>query len=574
MEALRTFLRTTVSADKRRYQTGNYDLDLTYITDRIIAMAFPSEGVETIYRNNIFDVAKMLNENHHENYMIYNLSLRNYDYNVFSHRVHTWCGFEDHNAPPLPLLFKICSSIYSWLSASPENVAVLHCLAGKGRTGTVIAAFLIYSGLFTTADQALNYFANKRSNTNWGVTNPSQRRSVQYFAQIFNGGVRPSSKPLILKHIILHNIPVFDNGGCRPFFKIYQISDRKRKAIFSSHNIDVNIPKAYSPKEHSSICFDVFIAVTNDILVSFSHLTPIYRTSPVESMFYFCVNIGMMGDGAVFQLPKMMIDDAFKDDRFPPDFYVEIVFGPFDSTQETLTGKTYQENAERLWDSRPPNTSNGEILWFPSDNIQATIEEARALGATSNSVVKAGYLTKQGHTVKNWKLRWFVLKDKSLSYYKSPRDYTKPAGVINLNEILSIKLGETPKELIQNYVELTPNLTESLSEMKVVNNLLTGEQQVWIACSNGYITIWNPHNNSKLLDFRPHQTTVNCICPVGPYVWSSSIDPKEFIIVHKPHIHEPHVVATLPGHSVPIKSILLVRKFQNTKAISTKPKKK
>jgi len=33
---------------------------------------------------------------------------------------------------------------------------------------------------------------------------------------------------------------------------------------------------------------------------------------------------------------------------------------------------------------------------------------------------KAGWLTKKGHNVKNWKRRWFVLKDTSLIYFKSP----------------------------------------------------------------------------------------------------------------------------------------------------------
>jgi len=32
-----------------------------------------------------------------------------------------------------------------------------------------------------------------------------------------------------------------------------------------------------------------------------------------------------------------------------------------------------------------------------------------------------GWLTKRGHTVRNWKRRWFVLKDPVLAYYKSPR---------------------------------------------------------------------------------------------------------------------------------------------------------
>jgi len=54
--------------------------------------------------------------------------------------------------------------------------------AGKGRTGTVIACYLLYTSTFTAADEALDYFALKRANNeNGGVNVPSQRRSGSYF---------------------------------------------------------------------------------------------------------------------------------------------------------------------------------------------------------------------------------------------------------------------------------------------------------------------------------------------------------------------------------------------------------
>jgi phosphatidylinositol-3,4,5-trisphosphate 3-phosphatase/dual-specificity protein phosphatase PTEN len=41
-------------------------------------------------------------------------------------------------------------------------VVVVHCLAGKGRTGTAICCYLIYSARFQTATDALNYYALQR----------------------------------------------------------------------------------------------------------------------------------------------------------------------------------------------------------------------------------------------------------------------------------------------------------------------------------------------------------------------------------------------------------------------------
>lgn len=44
-------------------------------------------------------------------------------------------------------MFKICTSVESWTDADLRNIAVIHCLTGKGRTAVIVACVLTWIGM-------------------------------------------------------------------------------------------------------------------------------------------------------------------------------------------------------------------------------------------------------------------------------------------------------------------------------------------------------------------------------------------------------------------------------------------
>ncbi|GMH02856.1 hypothetical protein Nepgr_004695 [Nepenthes gracilis] len=217
VKAVQVKARHAVSQNKRRYQEGGFDLDMTYITENIIAMGFPagdmSSGflgyVEGFYRNHMEEVIRFFETRHQGKYKVYNLcSERLYDASLFEGKVASF-PFDDHNCPPIQLITSFCHSAYSWLKEDIENVVVVHCKAGLARTGLMISSLLLYLKFFPTAEESIDYYNQKRCFDGKALVLPSQIRYVKYFERIltyFNGEKQPGRR-CMLRGFRFHRCP-------------------------------------------------------------------------------------------------------------------------------------------------------------------------------------------------------------------------------------------------------------------------------------------------------------------------------------------------------------------------------
>ncbi|KAH0891636.1 hypothetical protein HID58_054065 [Brassica napus] len=158
-----------------------FDLDLTYITENIIAMGFPAGylanecvlNLNQCYRNQMEEVIDFLETRHKGKYKAYNLcSERLYDVSLFEGKV--FSHFDDHNCPPIHLITSFCQSAYSWLKEDIENVVAVHCKAGMARTGLMICSLFLYLKFFPTAEEYMDFYNQKRCVDGNGLVLPSQ----------------------------------------------------------------------------------------------------------------------------------------------------------------------------------------------------------------------------------------------------------------------------------------------------------------------------------------------------------------------------------------------------------------
>ena len=313
-------------------------------------------------------VGHLLQRRHAGHYMVWNLSEVEYNSEILEDQVLTY-SFPGSPSPPLGLWLKLLVAMESWLSADPRNVAVVHCLTGKGRTSLVLAAFLAWmgeAGFTSDLTAALQYIADCKHVPADQLTIPSQRRYATYFQNMLDG-VRPSQPPVVLQRIVFSHAPTFcsriDAGtgnpitGCVPYIQIFKAGEllhtvpatapigettalSATEVPFCSNVASSSTSSAHggssSATTTTTVRFDVNIPIQGDILVRARHLAAKRKR---VSMFRVAFHTGY-APATVMRLTRSQLDGACDDDEqhFPADFFVDLIFAASGGEEQEAGG--------------------------------------------------------------------------------------------------------------------------------------------------------------------------------------------------------------------------------------------
>lgn len=223
-----SFLKNLKDTSSKVMQTvqqtmARTDLDISFITQRIIVMPCPTEGLESAYKTNHIEDVRMYMEqrSHPSKISVYNLGPRCARLAPPVRTVE--CGFiyqpNPPKAPSLTHMYSLAEDMYGFLNSDPKTVIIIQSPdGGRATASTMVSALMIYAQLVREPEDALQMFAVKRIPPNM---KPSELRYLYYAADIVRSHL-PHYKPITLVSTNFSPVPRMTKArdGCRLYIEV------------------------------------------------------------------------------------------------------------------------------------------------------------------------------------------------------------------------------------------------------------------------------------------------------------------------------------------------------------------
>uniref|UniRef100_A0A669B0G8 Auxilin n=1 Tax=Oreochromis niloticus TaxID=8128 RepID=A0A669B0G8_ORENI len=365
------------TSTKVMHQVATYtkgELDIAYITSRIIVMTYPAESVQIGYQNHVEDIRSFLDSRHADHYTVFNLSQRNYRGAKFSNRV-SECNWPSRQAPSLHNLFAVCKNMYNWLKQNPKNVCVITCSDGRAPSGVLVCAMFCFCHLFNNPVPAMQLLSAKRPGSGlW----PSHRRYIGYVCSMVSEKPSlPHSKPLVIKALTMSPIPCFNKqrSGCRPFCDV----------LIGETKIFTTAQEYERMKEHrvqdGKVVFPLGVSVQGDVVVSVYHMRStiggrLQAKVSNTQIFQIQFHTGFIAPGTtMLKFNKPELDACDSPEKYPQLFHVIL--------DVEVEGVDKQKDLTPPWEQFPCKDLSPNVLFSGHQEHQDALAIAGKNGRVS-----------------------------------------------------------------------------------------------------------------------------------------------------------------------------------------------
>lgn len=227
-----SFLKNLKDTSSKVMQTmqqtiARTDLDISYITSRVLVMPCPSEGFESAYKtNNIEDVRLSIESRFPpQKVSIYNFGPSNCPRlppPVRTVEVGSIYACSQAHSPGLQGIYSVVEDMYGFLKADPKSIVIVQTSDSGGcSAATIAAALLMYVTLINEPEDAVQVFAVKRHPINLRA---SEFRYLYYFGDILRPTpLLPHYKSINLVSLCCQPVPRMTKArdGCRIYMEVY-----------------------------------------------------------------------------------------------------------------------------------------------------------------------------------------------------------------------------------------------------------------------------------------------------------------------------------------------------------------